>query len=92
MATKIITIVPETIAFFSISMQPRLKSFAQTLKNSYIIPLSQLPKPCIKRFVLVIKILEDEYKICLVSYKNNLHGKVTVRTKLHLGVYKFSCF
>lgn len=52
------------------------RSFAQALKNSFDIPLSLLPRPCIVGDSISIKISEDEYRQGLESYKNNLHGRL----------------
>lgn len=52
------------------------KTFARALSNSFDIPLSQLPRPCIKGDSISIKISEDEYMKGLEGCKNNLHGRI----------------
>lgn len=46
------------------------------VSNAIDIPLSQLPKPCLKGDIVSIRISEDEYRIGLDSSKNCLHGRV----------------
>lgn len=55
---------------------PLFKYFAQALKNTCIIPLSQLPKLYIKESTLDIKILEDGYQLGLASCKDIFNGRV----------------
>ncbi|XP_019450653.1 PREDICTED: uncharacterized protein LOC109352923 [Lupinus angustifolius] len=52
------------------------KSFAQALKNSCDISLSQLPQPCIKGDAIAIKIPKDEYQAGLARCQSHLHGRV----------------
>lgn len=52
------------------------KTFAQALNNVCDIPLSQLPKPCLKGDSLAINIPEDEYDTGMVTCQHNLHGRV----------------
>lgn len=52
------------------------RTFAQALSNSFNIPLSQLPHPCVKGDSISIKISKDEYKKGLECCKNNLHGRL----------------
>lgn len=52
------------------------KTFAHALKISSDIPLSQLPKPCLKGDALAIKIIEEEYQAGVASCKNLLHGRL----------------
>jgi hypothetical protein len=70
--------------------------FAQALSNVCDIPLSQLPKPCVKGDRIAITIPEDEYLVGVEACKHNLHGRVfwpkgsppltvdTLKTKLSL--------
>ncbi|XP_019431188.1 PREDICTED: uncharacterized protein LOC109338411 [Lupinus angustifolius] len=52
------------------------KSFAQALKNSRDIAVSQLPQPCIKGDAIAIKIPEEDYQAGLQRCKNHLHGRL----------------
>lgn len=52
------------------------KSFAQPLNNSCAVPLSQLPKPCVKGDEISIKIPENEYLAGLEGCKTHLHGRL----------------
>lgn len=55
---------------------PRPRTFAQALSNSFDIPLSQLPIPCVKGDSISIKISEEEYQNGIEGFKNNLHGRL----------------
>jgi hypothetical protein len=52
------------------------KTFAQALSNVCDIPLSQLPKPCVKGDRIAITIPEDEYLAGVEACKHNLHGRI----------------
>ncbi|XP_019460146.1 PREDICTED: uncharacterized protein LOC109359906 [Lupinus angustifolius] len=52
------------------------KSFAQALKNSNDIALSQLPQPCIKGDAIAIKIPEEDYQEGVKRCKTHLHGRL----------------
>ncbi|CAL0318467.1 unnamed protein product [Lupinus luteus] len=52
------------------------KSFAQAVKNSCDIALSQLPQPCIKGEAIAIKIPEEDYQEGLKRCKTHLHGRI----------------
>lgn len=52
------------------------KTFAQALHAAIDVPLSQLPRPCIKGDSVSIKISENEYIKGLDSCKMNLHGRL----------------
>ncbi|XP_019447270.1 PREDICTED: uncharacterized protein LOC109350495 [Lupinus angustifolius] len=52
------------------------KSFAQALKNSNDIALSQLPQPCIKGEAIAIKIPEEDYQEGVKRCKTHLHGRL----------------
>lgn len=52
------------------------KTFAQALSNVCDIPLSQLPKPCLKGNNVVIQIPDDEYEAGLEACKYNLQGRI----------------
>jgi hypothetical protein len=54
------------------------QSFAQTLLNKVNVPLSDLPKPCLKGNSLSIKILEDVYQSRLANCNNYLHGRLVL--------------
>jgi hypothetical protein len=56
------------------------KTFAQASNNVCDIPLSQLPKPCLKGDRLAINIPEEEYEARMNTCKHNLHGRV-IRVK-----------
>ncbi|KAL5177570.1 hypothetical protein HKD37_08G023313 [Glycine soja] len=58
------------------STPPQGKTFAKTLSNSFNFPPSQLPTPCTKGGLVLIKISEDKYKEGLQCYKNILHGRI----------------
>ncbi|KAF1888435.1 hypothetical protein Lal_00011206 [Lupinus albus] len=51
-------------------------SFAQTVKGTYEVPISLLPKPCIKGDVVAVKIPEAAYQVGLERCKTNLHGRL----------------
>lgn len=51
------------------SLSPQRKTFTQALNNSCNIPLSQLPRPCVKGDAIAIKIPEEEYKVGLERCK-----------------------
>lgn len=50
----------------------------QTLQNSCDVSVSQLPKPCLMGNALAVNILENEYKVDLAAYKNNLHDRLII--------------
>lgn len=52
------------------------KSFAQALNNSCAVPLSQLPKPCLKGYEISKRIPENEYLAGLAGCKTYLHGRL----------------
>ncbi|MCI06020.1 pectin acetylesterase, partial [Trifolium medium] len=52
------------------------KSFVQALSNVCDIPLSQLPKSCVKGDNIAILIPEEEYVVGINACKHNLHGRV----------------
>ncbi|XP_019432836.1 PREDICTED: uncharacterized protein LOC109339775 [Lupinus angustifolius] len=52
------------------------KSFAQALKATCDISISQLPQPCIKGDAIAIKIPEEEYQAGLQRCKTHLHGRL----------------
>lgn len=54
----------------------QVKSFVQALNNSCSVPMSQLPKPCLKLDELSIKIPESEYIAGLESCKTHFHGRL----------------
>jgi len=56
--------------------QTTQKTFAQALNTICDIPLSQLPKPCLKGNESAILIPEDEYEAGIETCKNNLHARV----------------
>ncbi|XP_068487128.1 uncharacterized protein [Phaseolus vulgaris] len=58
------------------SMSSQRKTFAQALGNTCDIPLSQLPTPCIKGDMIVVRIDEAYYLAGLEDYKTHLHGRV----------------
>ncbi|KAK2403196.1 hypothetical protein QL285_052656 [Trifolium repens] len=55
---------------------PQRKSFAQALTNVCDVPISKLPKPCLKGEKISIKIPEEAYQAGLDRCKNNLHGRL----------------
>jgi len=52
------------------------KTFAQTLGATCDIPLSELPTPCIKGDMIVVRIDETNYLAGLEDCKTHLHGRV----------------
>ncbi|GAU48963.1 hypothetical protein TSUD_406710 [Trifolium subterraneum] len=52
------------------------KSFAQAVSNVCEIPLSQLPKACVKGDRLAISIPKGDYVAGLDACKHNLHGRI----------------
>ncbi|CAK8537766.1 unnamed protein product [Lathyrus sativus] len=58
----------------SSSKPPKL--FADAVNNVCDIPVSQLPKPCVKGGRLSIVIPEEEYLLGVESCKHNLHGRI----------------
>ena len=52
------------------------KTFAQAVNNICDIPVSQLPKPCLKGDHFAIEIPDDEYEAGLAACKHNLHGRI----------------
>jgi len=52
------------------------KTFAQAVGNICDIPLSQLPKPCLKGDDRAIQIHDDEYEAGLEACKHNLQGRI----------------
>lgn len=62
-----------------IEIPQQKKTFAQALNNACDIPLSQLPRLCLKGDALAIKIPEEKYKACLEGYKNHLHGRLILQ-------------
>ncbi|OIW07807.1 hypothetical protein TanjilG_31999 [Lupinus angustifolius] len=52
------------------------KSFAQALKATCDISISQLPQPCIKGDAIAIKIPEEEYQAGLQRCKTHLYGRL----------------
>ncbi|XP_019430036.1 PREDICTED: uncharacterized protein LOC109337512 [Lupinus angustifolius] len=52
------------------------ESFAQALKATCDISISQLPQPCIKGDAIAIKIPEEEYQAGLQRCKSHLHGRL----------------
>ncbi|MCI30792.1 DUF4283 domain protein, partial [Trifolium medium] len=59
-----------------ISTPTQQKSFAQALTNVCDIPLSQLPKACVKGDRVAISIPEGDYLAGIDAYKHNLHGRI----------------
>ncbi|KAK2429646.1 hypothetical protein QL285_028067 [Trifolium repens] len=55
---------------------PQRKSFAQALTNVCDVPISKLPKSCLKGEKISIKIPEEAYQAGLDRCKNNLHGRL----------------
>jgi len=51
-------------------------TFAQVVSNICDIPLSQLPKPCLKGDRRAIQIPDDEYEVGLEACKHNLQGRI----------------
>jgi len=63
--------------FHEISVsQHQKKTFTLVLHNVCDIPLNQPPTPCIKGEAIVVKILEDEYKVGEEGCKTRLHGRI----------------
>lgn len=56
---------------------PSKKYFCLSTSNACDIPYSQLPRPCLKRDEISIKIPE-EYKVGLEGCKNHLHGRLVL--------------
>lgn len=54
------------------------KTFAQALSNSCNIPVSQLPKPCLKGEQISIKISENHYSTGVLDCQNVLYGRFTL--------------
>ena len=52
------------------------KTFAQAVNNICDIPVSLLPKPCLKGDHFTIEIPDDEYEAGLAACKHNLHGRI----------------
>ena len=52
------------------------KTFAQALGTICDIPLSELPTPCIKGDMIVVRIDETDYLAGLEDCKTHLHGRV----------------
>ncbi|CAL0334016.1 unnamed protein product [Lupinus luteus] len=52
------------------------KSSAQVLSNGNDISLSQLPQPCVKGDVIVVKISKEEYQAGLNRCKAYLHDRL----------------
>jgi len=52
------------------------REVSQTLGNTRDIPLSQLPIPCIKGDMIVVRIDEVDYLAGLEDCKIHLHGRV----------------
>jgi len=52
------------------------KTFAQAVSNICDIPLSQLPKPCLKGEDRAIQIPDNEYEAGLETCKHNLQGRI----------------
>ncbi|ESW24094.1 hypothetical protein PHAVU_004G102300, partial [Phaseolus vulgaris] len=52
------------------------KPYVQALGNTYGIPLSQLPTPCIKGDMVAIRVEEEDYLAGLEDCKNHLHGRI----------------
>jgi len=52
------------------------KTFAHTLETTCDIPLSELPTPCIKGDMIVVRIDEADYLVGLEDCKTHLHGRV----------------
>jgi hypothetical protein len=55
---------------------PHKKTFAQAVNNICDIPVSQLPKPCLKGDYFAIDIPDEEYEAGLADCKHNLHGRI----------------
>jgi len=58
------------------AMLGQRKTFAQAFGNTCDIPLSQLPTPCIKGDMIVVRIVEANYLVGLEDCKTHLDGRV----------------
>ena len=58
------------------TMPGQRKTFAQALGNTCDIPLSQLPTPCIKGNMIVVRIDEADYLAGLEDCKTHFHGRI----------------
>ena len=58
------------------TMPGQRKTFAQALGNACDIPLSQLPTPCIKGEIVVVRVDEEYYLASLEDCKTHLHGRI----------------
>ena len=74
------------------AMPGQRKTFAQTLGNSCDIPLSQLPTPCIKGDMIVVRVDEENYLAGLEDCKIHFHGRIILskgdRPLTHLDLTK----
>ena len=59
-------------------MPGQSKTFAQPLGNTCDIPLSKLPNPCIKGYMVVVPVDEANYLAGLEDCKTHLHGRIIV--------------
>jgi len=50
----------------------------QAVNNICDIPVSQLPKPCLKDDHFAIEISDEEYEAGLAACKHNLHGRIVL--------------
>jgi len=53
-----------------------MKTFAQALGNTCDILLSQLPAPCIKGDMVVVRVEGEDYLAGLEDCKNHLYGRI----------------
>ncbi|XP_068503997.1 uncharacterized protein [Phaseolus vulgaris] len=60
----------------AIVTQGHRKTYAQALGNTCDIPLFQLPTPCIKGDMVVIRVDEEDYLAGLEDCKTHLHGRI----------------
>ncbi|ESW16183.1 hypothetical protein PHAVU_007G135700 [Phaseolus vulgaris] len=58
------------------AMPSQRKTFDQALGNICDIPLSQLPTPCIKGDMVVVRVDEEDYLTSLEDCKTRLHGQI----------------
>jgi len=52
------------------------KTYAQALGDICDIPLSQLPTPCIKGDMVVVRVKEEDFLAGLEDCKTHLHGRI----------------
>jgi len=59
-----------------INKHSQTKKIARALNNICETPLSQLPQPCVKGYIIYTMIMKDEYQARWHAYKHSLHARI----------------